>query len=159
MSWVQDLVDGGVRDSCMMWTTCAQAVIVSPLMRALETAAGVFGGGPFDGRGRPLMVAQTEAEDERAAHGAVACADGLPFIAFEGCRERLGARPGPAPPPAGCPVLARCQRVPLRVPGACRCGAAHSAGCRRQLPVRAAGTRAPCRDEGEKRLGWLRTAV
>ena len=68
----------------------AQVVIVSPLTRALETAAGVFGGGPFEGSGRPLMLAQTELEDERAAHGAVACPDALPFIAFEGCRERLG---------------------------------------------------------------------
>ena len=68
-----------------------QVVIVSPLMRALETAAGVFGGGAFEGDGRPLMLAQTELEDERAAHGAVACVDSLPFIAFEGCRERLGA--------------------------------------------------------------------
>jgi len=113
-------------------TACAQAVIVSPLMRALETAAGVFGGGPFDGRGRPLMLAQTEAEDERAAHGAVACAEGLPFIAFEGCRERLGARPGPAPPLAGCSAPARRQRVLPHVPSACRCGSAHSAGCRRR---------------------------
>ena len=62
---------------------------MSPLMRALETAAGVFGGGPFEDSG-PLMLAQTELEDERAAHGAVACPDALPFIAFEGCRERLG---------------------------------------------------------------------
>lgn len=66
---------------------------MSPLMRALETAAGVFGGGPFESSGRPLMLAQTELEDERAAHGAVACPDALPFIAFEGCRERLGMIP------------------------------------------------------------------
>ena len=68
---------------------------MSPLMRALETAAGVFGGGPFEGSGRPLMLAQTELEDERAAHGAMSCPDALPFIAFEGCRERLGTIPGP----------------------------------------------------------------
>lgn len=73
--------------------TCAQVVIVSPLMRALETAAGAFGGGPFKGSGRPLMLAQSGEPDERAAHCAVACPEGIPFIAFEGCRERLGACP------------------------------------------------------------------
>lgn len=69
-----------------------QVVIVSPLIRALETAAGAFGAGAFSGSGRPLMLAQTAEEDERAAHTAVACPEGVPFIAFEGCRERLGAR-------------------------------------------------------------------
>ena len=68
-----------------------QVVIVSPLMRALETAAGAFGGGAYSGSGRPLMLAQTAEEDERAAHAAVVCPEGVPFIAFEGCRERLGA--------------------------------------------------------------------
>lgn len=65
-------------------------VVVSPLMRALETAAGAFGAGAFKGEGRPLMLSQTEDLDERAPHGAVACPEGIPFIAFEGCRERLG---------------------------------------------------------------------
>ena len=37
------------------------------------------------------MLAQTAEEDERAGHSAVACPEGIPFIAFEGCRERLGA--------------------------------------------------------------------
>ena len=59
-------------------------------MRALETAAGAFGAGPFKGEGRPLMLSQTEELDERAPHTAVACPEGIPFIAFEGCRERLG---------------------------------------------------------------------
>jgi hypothetical protein len=76
-----------------------QVVIVSPLMRALETAAGAFGGGAYSGSGgRPLMLAQSAEEDERAAHAAVACPEGVPFIAFEGCRERLGAPQGfPSP--------------------------------------------------------------
>ena len=65
---------------------------MSPLMRALETAAGAFGAGPFKGEGRPLMLSQTEDLDERAPHAAVACPEGIPFIAFEGCRERLGER-------------------------------------------------------------------
>ncbi|EIE24438.1 phosphoglycerate mutase-like protein [Coccomyxa subellipsoidea C-169] len=66
-------------------------VIVSPLIRALETAAGAFGAGPFKGSGRPLMLAQSGEPDECAAHCAVACPEGIPFIAFEGCRERLGS--------------------------------------------------------------------
>ena len=65
---------------------------MSPLMRALETAAGAFGAGAFKGEGRPLMLSQTEDLDERAPHAAVACPEGIPFIAFEGCRERLGDR-------------------------------------------------------------------
>jgi len=75
----------------ILMCTCAQVVIVSPLIRALETAAGAFGAGPFSGSGRPLMLAQSAEEDERAGHCAVACPEGIPFIAFEGCRERLGA--------------------------------------------------------------------
>ena len=70
-------------------------VVVSPLMRALETAAGAFGAGPFKGEGRPLMLSQTEDLDERAPHAAVACPEGIPFIAFEGCRERLGGHAWP----------------------------------------------------------------
>ncbi len=73
-------------------------VIVSPLMRALETAAGAFGAGPFKGEGRPLMLSQTEDLDERAPHAAVACPEGIPFIAFEGCRERLGGHAWPCLP-------------------------------------------------------------
>ena len=65
-------------------------------MRALETAAGAFGAGPFKGEGRPLMLSQTEVLDERAPHAAVACPEGIPFIAFEGCRERLGGSALPA---------------------------------------------------------------
>ena len=31
---------------------------MSPLMRALETASGAFGGRLYKGQGRPLMLAQ-----------------------------------------------------------------------------------------------------
>jgi len=131
-------------------------------MRALETAAGVFGGGPFDGCGRPLMLAQTEAEDERAAHGAVACAEGLPFIAFEGCRERLGAprpdprlsRLDPAPPPAGCPGPACRRRVHLRVAADAAVGqrtVLAAFGALMRACARAAGTSTPCRACGLSR--------
>lgn len=39
-----------------------------------------------------MLRAQTAVPDERAAHAAVMCPEGIPFIAFEGCRERLGER-------------------------------------------------------------------
>ena len=47
-----------------------------------------------------LLCVQTAVLDERAAHAAVTCPEGIPFIAFEGCRERLGERralPGSCP--------------------------------------------------------------
>jgi hypothetical protein len=94
--------------------TCAQVVIVSPLMRALETAAGAFGGGPFKGSGRPLMLAQSGEPDERAAHCAVACPEGIPFIAFEGCRERLGVCPH-------CVHAFVCSAVAIKTRFALRC--------------------------------------
>lgn len=67
-----------------------QVVIASPLTRALETAVGAFGGGRWPGRGSVLMHEQTAIPGVRAAHETVASVAGLPFIAFEGCRERLG---------------------------------------------------------------------
>lgn len=70
-----------------------QVVIASPLTRALETAVGAFGGGRWPGRGSVLMHEQTAIPGVRAAHETVASVAGLPFIAFEGCRERLGRRP------------------------------------------------------------------
>ena len=67
---------------------------MSPLQRTLETAAGVFGGGPASGDGTPglLMRGQEAAQDERTAHAPVALpAGGPPFVACEQCRERVGA--------------------------------------------------------------------
>ena len=67
-----------------------QVVVASPLIRALETAAGAFGGGKWQGRGSVLMLEQTAIPGVRASHTAVGAVAGLPFVAFEGCRERLG---------------------------------------------------------------------
>ena len=67
-----------------------QVVVASPLTRALETAAGAFGGGKWQGRGSVLMLEQSAIPGVRAAHSAVGAVAGLPFVAFEGCRERLG---------------------------------------------------------------------
>jgi hypothetical protein len=71
-------------------------VIASPLTRALETAVGAFGGGKWQGRGSVLMLEQSAIPGVRAQHDTVASVAGLPFIAFEGCRERLG-RPSSLP--------------------------------------------------------------
>ena len=60
------------------------------MTRALETAAAAFGGGKWQGRGSLLMHEQTAIPGVRAAHEPIAALAGLPFIAFEGCRERLG---------------------------------------------------------------------
>ena len=73
-------------------------VIASPLTRALETAVGAFGGGKWQGRGSVLMLEQSAIPGVRAQHDTVASVAGLPFIAFEGCRERRGQSFPPALP-------------------------------------------------------------
>ncbi|KAK2632637.1 phosphoglycerate mutase-like protein 1 isoform X2 [Eucalyptus grandis] len=66
-------------------------VITSPLLRAMQTAVGVFGGeGHTDGIGAPpLMVANAGNSD----HPAISSLNCPPFIAAERCRERLGVNP------------------------------------------------------------------
>ncbi|KAJ4843063.1 hypothetical protein Tsubulata_042240 [Turnera subulata] len=68
-----------------------ELVIVSPLMRALQTAVGVFGGeGYADGVDvPPLMVANVGGSD----HPAVSSLNSPPFVAVELCREHLGVHP------------------------------------------------------------------
>lgn len=71
----------------------AQVVFVSPLMRTLETAAGVFGGGAAaEPDSEPLMLRKTGEARVRSAHDAIAKPGNLPFVANELCRERMGAR-------------------------------------------------------------------
>ncbi|GAB4821241.1 hypothetical protein N2152v2_008287 [Parachlorella kessleri] len=76
-------------------------VIVSPLTRTLETAAGVFGGGDWaeaDGAGPPLMLGHSEEPGLRSARAAISAVGCPPFVAYEaggmklptGCREHLG---------------------------------------------------------------------
>ena len=78
-----------------------QLVVVSPLMRALETAAGAFGVPPNSSGGAEaallLMCAQSGEPSLRTQHGAVAPRPGVAFIANELCRERLG-EPKAGPP-------------------------------------------------------------
>ncbi len=63
-------------------------VIVSPLMRALETAVGAFGQKEWaSGTGHaPLMVSQ-QAQPGKVSHHAAVCSSGVPkFLAVELCR-------------------------------------------------------------------------
>lgn len=72
-----------------------QLVVASPLTRTLETAVGVFGAGRWRaGKGSALMLEQTGKDHLRAPHAAVAAPEGIRFVSFEGCRERLGTLPG-----------------------------------------------------------------
>ena len=74
-------------------TKNVQLVIVSPLMRALETAAGVFGVKESDTASAAagmLMVAQNEVPDVRAPHAPVYKRPEIVYLANELCRERLG---------------------------------------------------------------------
>ena len=70
---------------------CMQLVVVSPLMRTCETAAGVFGGAnPGTSDGELLMKRQDGSHLERSAHDAIALPTALPFVAEELVRERMG---------------------------------------------------------------------
>lgn len=66
-------------------------VITSPLLRTMQTAVGVFGGGDFvDGvKGKPLMAENAG----NSGRPAISSLDGLPIIAVEACREHLGVHP------------------------------------------------------------------
>ncbi|CAI0401048.1 unnamed protein product [Linum tenue] len=66
-------------------------VITSPLMRTLQTAVGVFGGGSYTDRvdGLPLMVANAG----NSGRGAISSFNSPPIIAAELCREHFGVHP------------------------------------------------------------------
>ncbi|KMZ56387.1 Phosphoglycerate mutase-like protein [Zostera marina] len=66
-------------------------VIVSPLLRTMQTAVGVFGGdGYTDGiTSLPLMVENAGSSN----HSAISCLNCPPFLAVEKCREHLGVYP------------------------------------------------------------------
>ncbi len=67
-----------------------QLIVVSPLRRTLETAAGVFGTASWEpGTGPPFMMAQAPQAAVMSGHAAIT-APRIPIVAFEGCRERLG---------------------------------------------------------------------
>ncbi|KAI5355827.1 hypothetical protein L3X38_008722 [Prunus dulcis] len=68
-----------------------ELVITSPLLRTMQTAVGVFGGGAYsDGIDvPPLMVANAG----NSNHPAISSLNCPPFIAVELCREHLGVHP------------------------------------------------------------------
>jgi broad specificity phosphatase PhoE len=84
-----------------------ECVVVSPLMRALETAVGSLGGdhlersttdAPSDSSKKVMMLATTEEEGVRPGHPAIAhrvtrTRAPLPFLACELCREHIGLNP------------------------------------------------------------------
>ncbi|KAK9915171.1 hypothetical protein WJX75_005575 [Coccomyxa subellipsoidea] len=72
-----------------------EAVIVSPLSRALQTAVGAFGGDAWQPNDpdEALMVAQEAVPEKGVQHEAVSSAGCPPFIAWEYCREHLGLHP------------------------------------------------------------------
>lgn len=82
-------------------------------MRTLETAVGVFGGAPVseadtvgaDGEDpQILMLSHDGQPDTRSPRPTVRVPEGLPFIACELCRERVGVSPSwkPSPWPLHC---------------------------------------------------------
>lgn len=69
-------------------TRDVQLVVVSSLMRALETAAGAFGAVDISDS-QTLMAAQTETRDVCSAHEKIYCRPGIKYLVNEACRERL----------------------------------------------------------------------
>lgn len=79
-----------------------QVVIVSPLQRTLETAVGVFGGDVVsegdilnaDGEASNILMQSQDGQlNARSPRPSVRAPEGLPFIACELCRERVGMAP------------------------------------------------------------------
>ncbi|WJX42105.1 hypothetical protein P8452_29376 [Trifolium repens] len=68
-----------------------QLVIVSPLLRTMQTAVGVFGGDAYtDGIDAPPLMNDSVGNSNRHA---VSSLNSPPFIAVELCREHLGVHP------------------------------------------------------------------
>ncbi|XVE95141.1 hypothetical protein REPUB_Repub02eG0070900 [Reevesia pubescens] len=66
-------------------------VIVSPLLRTMQTTVGVFGGeGYKDGIDVPPLMAENAGESHRLAISSLNCP---PFVAVELCHEHLGVHP------------------------------------------------------------------
>uniref|UniRef100_A0A803PN07 Phosphoglycerate mutase-like protein 1 n=2 Tax=Cannabis sativa TaxID=3483 RepID=A0A803PN07_CANSA len=68
-----------------------ELVIVSPLLRTMQTAVGVFGGGAYaDGIDVPPLMVANVGNSDRSAITSLNCP---PFLAVELCREHLGVHP------------------------------------------------------------------
>jgi len=68
-----------------------ELVIVSPLLRTMQTAVGVFGGGNYtDGASASPLMVEGAGNSGRQAISSLNCP---PFLAVEACREHLGVHP------------------------------------------------------------------
>ncbi|KAJ6685697.1 BROAD-SPECIFICITY PHOSPHATASE YOR283W-RELATED [Salix purpurea] len=68
-----------------------ELVIVSPLLRTMQTAVGVFGGERYmDGINAPPLMVENAGKSN---HPAISSLHSPPFIAVELCREHLGVHP------------------------------------------------------------------
>ncbi|KAM0882527.1 hypothetical protein ACQ4PT_032229 [Festuca glaucescens] len=68
-----------------------ELVITSPLLRTMQTAVGVFGGGNYtDGVGASPLMVEGAGQSGRQAISSLNCP---PFLAVEACREHLGVHP------------------------------------------------------------------
>uniref|UniRef100_A0A1J3E745 Phosphoglycerate mutase-like protein 2 n=1 Tax=Noccaea caerulescens TaxID=107243 RepID=A0A1J3E745_NOCCA len=68
-----------------------ELVVVSPLLRTLQTAVGTFGGeGYIDGVDAPLLMKAGAGNSDRPA---ISSLNRPAFIAVESCREHLGVHP------------------------------------------------------------------
>ncbi|XP_052201856.1 phosphoglycerate mutase-like protein 1 isoform X2 [Diospyros lotus] len=68
-----------------------ELVIVSPLLRTMQTAVGVFGGGGYtNGIDAPPLMVENAGNSSRPPISSLNCP---PFIAMELCREHLGIHP------------------------------------------------------------------
>ncbi|XP_076949419.1 phosphoglycerate mutase-like protein 1 [Bidens hawaiensis] len=68
-----------------------ELVIVSPLLRTMQTAVGAFGGeAPVNGIDVPPLMVENTGSSNRPAISSLNCP---PFVAMELCREHLGVHP------------------------------------------------------------------
>ncbi|XP_058758271.1 phosphoglycerate mutase-like protein isoform X1 [Vicia villosa] len=68
-----------------------ELVVVSPLLRTMQTAVGVFGGEAYpDGISEPPLMVENVGHSD---HHAVSSLNCPPFLAVELCREQMGLHP------------------------------------------------------------------